>query len=780
MIEPDPGAAGQPEGIHAAVLDFMHAPLRALLQLEAQCWESLDHDPQFLLTLPVAQAAGLYRITARLHGAPVRSPCLYVDTGAGWGEHSRIDLEETPGGGLWSALVELGPFSASVRFDPADLPGSFNFEGVTLQRVPANETLLQLLDEAAMRDPSRAAAWLHDARLVLDGAGAIAAIRALRGDGQVVHAGSRAETYRQWVARFDSLAPAQQAALAVAVEAMPQRPLLSLVLPVADGHESMLDGLVGSLHAQLYPDWELCIVHAAGIAPDAEALLAAQAARSSRVRMLPAPSEPSHDAMAVAGIAAATGAFTAVIGHELRLAPHALLAMVDAIRWQPGAQVLYADHDHLDAGGRRLQPDFKPDWDPDLFLTCDYLGPLVLHVAGAERADDGNNADRSMRERALDIGARVSRGQVVHVPHVLCHLANVPASASTDAAVPAGALHAHLSRCQPEAGVIRSGDALRVLRLLPADAPKVSIVIPTRDGLDLLERCVASILSLTTYGRYEIVVVDNQSADPATLAYFESVQGDPRVRVLAYDSAFNYSALNNFAVAQVDGDVVALLNNDIEVISPGWLEEMLQYAMRPDVGAVGAMLYYPDDTVQHAGVIVGLGGVAGHAHAHQPRGLAGRARHVRSVSAVTAACLLVRRDSYLQVGGLDESLAIAFNDIDFCLRLGALGLRTLWTPFAELYHHESASRGSEDTTDKQARFEREVQLMLTRWDGQLNADPYYNPNLSLVVGHEYALADPPRALLSDWAAAVAGTASALDGAARRARPTGRTQGQLHA
>ncbi|HST45067.1 MAG TPA: glycosyltransferase family 2 protein [Luteimonas sp.] len=736
-----------------ALVDFAHTPLRALLQHDGLRWEALDDDPQFLLTLPRAQPAGLYRITARVRSSSACPPCLYFDTGSGWGEASRVDLEQAPGAGHWWACVPLAAFSAEVRFDPADAPGGFEFAGVTLQRVSAGEHLVLRLDDAARRAPGSAARWLHEARVEVERGGADAAIHALPATTDAAWPGLDAE-YRRWVSRFDALTESQVTALRDAVDVMPRRPLLSLVVPYEDGQATSVDALVQSLEQQIYPDWELCVVHRPGHGADHGARLAA---RSSRIRLLPMDALASgREALAAQGVHAARGAFVAVVDHRLRLAPHALLVMADAVGRSPGLQLLYADHDHLDAAGQRSRADFKPAWDPDLFLACDYLGPLVFHAADAPELERGRQpALRSLRERALALAARVRPTQVLHVPHVLAHVATGVAEATGDA--DASALVAHLARTEPGTHVDRVGDALRLRRPMPPRAPKVSIVIPTRDRRDLVERCVSSVLSLTRYDRYDVVVVDNQSVEPDTLAYFESLRGDPRVRVLAYDSPFNYSALNNHAVARVDGEVVALLNNDIEVISPDWLEEMLQYALRADVGAVGAMLYYPDDTIQHAGVVVGLGGVAGHARASEPRDVAARcprARHVHTLSAVTAACLLVRRDAYLQVGGLDESLAVAFNDVDFCLRLGASGLRTVWTPFAEFYHHESASRGSEDNADKQARFAGEVEAMVRRWGDQLAADPYYNPNLSLLAGHAGALADPPRVLLADRVAAI--------------------------
>jgi GT2 family glycosyltransferase len=288
----------------------------------------------------------------------------------------------------------------------------------------------------------------------------------------------------------------------------------------------------------------------------------------------------------------------------------------------------------------------------------------------------------------------------------------------------------------------------RVRWPVPEPAPRVSLIVPTRDRADLLRTCVESVLERTDYPDLELVVIDNQSREPDALAYLESLRGRERVRVLSFDAPFNYSAINNWAVSQCSGQVIGLLNNDIEVIGGDWLAEMVGHAMRPGIGAVGAMLYYPDDTIQHAGVLLGLGGVANHAYAGQPRGYPGhgaRALVTQNLSSVTGACLLLRREVFERVGGLDEQLKVAFNDVDLCLRLCEAGYRNVWTPFAELYHHESASRGREDSPEKQERFLGEVRYMETRWACLLQHDPAYNPNLSLdSVNSDFAF--PPRGM----------------------------------
>ena len=345
--------------------------------------------------------------------------------------------------------------------------------------------------------------------------------------------------------------------------------------------------------------------------------------------------------------------------------------------------------------------------------------------------------------------------KIRHIPKILYHWRAIPGSTallSSEKNYPVKAakkaLTDHFVRLKQTVELIPvPGDHWRVKYPLPAKPPLVSLLIPTRNGLKFLKRCVDSILDKTTYPNYEILIIDNGSDDPATLAYFKAVAAKKSVRVIPYDAPFNYSAINNFAAKQAKGTVLGLLNNDLEVIHADWLDEMVAQSLRPAIGCVGAMLYYPNDTVQHAGVIIGLGGVAGHAFRDFNRGTEGvfnRARLVQNYGAVTAACLLIRKEIFDQVGGLDEKpLAVAFNDVDFCLKVRAAGYLNLWTPFAELYHHESASRGVEDTPEKHERFRGEVETMMKRWEKELKHDPAYNPNLTLELT-DFTLAAPPR------------------------------------
>jgi GT2 family glycosyltransferase len=375
---------------------------------------------------------------------------------------------------------------------------------------------------------------------------------------------------------------------------------------------------------------------------------------------------------------------------------------------------------------------------------------LVRAVGGFRKGFEGSQ-DHDLILRCTE---RLAPGQIHHVPKVLYHWRAIEGSTALvreakDYASAAGvrAVADHLLRTGRDAETEELPHGhYRVRWRLPQGAPKVSIIIPTRDRVELLRVCVQSIRKITQYPDYEIVIVDNQSAEPETLAYLDTLRHESGIRVLPYDAPFNYSAINNRAASQCSGALLCLLNNDIEVIRPDWLSEMVGQALRPEVGAVGAMLYYPDGTIQHAGVILGVGGVANHAFLGQPAGSPGhgaRALVTQDLSAVTGACMVMRRDVYERVGGLDEQLRVAFNDIDFCLRVQQAGYRVVWTPFAELCHHESASRGNDDTPEKRQRFVNEVEFMQQRWGEELLHDPAYNPNLSL-ESPNFDLAFPPR------------------------------------
>jgi GT2 family glycosyltransferase len=501
--------------------------------------------------------------------------------------------------------------------------------------------------------------------------------------------------------------------------------------------------------AQSYPHWELCIADDASTADHIRPVLRDYIDRDCRVRVVYRQqnghiSEASNSALAIA-----TGEYVGLLDHDDELAEHALLFMVQALLARPGARIAYSDEDKVSDDCTRYDPHFKSDWNPDLLFSQNYVShlgvyerALLNHIGGFRTGVEGSQ-DHDLVLRCLPY---LDNHQIVHVPRVLYHWRAVEGSTARGSGekgytADAGrkALQDYFRDNGPAGVRVSEGlapNSYRVQWPVPEPAPLVSLLIPTRDRKDLLEVAVRSILEKTTYPHYEILILDNGSVEPETLSFFEQVQQqDSRVRVVEYDYPFNYSAINNFGVEHAHGSIVGLVNNDIEVISEGWLQEMVAHACREDVGCVGAKLYYSNDTIQHAGVILGLGGVAGHSHKHFDRhhpGYFHRLQLVQNLSAVTAACLLVRKDVYTSVGGLDETnLQVAFNDVDFCLRVREAGYRNVWTPYAELYHHESVSRGKEDSPEKIRRFQGEIRYMQDRWDGLLQADPCYSPNLTL-------------------------------------------------
>ena len=543
--------------------------------------------------------------------------------------------------------------------------------------------------------------------------------------------------YEAWIRRFDRLTAADRRAIRLHIQSFVRKPVISVLL-LHNGHNAALSRTVESLQRQLYPHWELLVV------PRTEShrqrvsqALDAMGTRDRRVKCALVTPQVGSTVRLNAAAALAVGDYLTVVEHGDALSEHALYWIALEADRHPDAAVIYGDHDETDDQGRRSNPRFKPDWDPDFALSTNYLARPTVFATAFLRSFGGFGTQNT-GDCAFDLVRRCAlaqpNAQVRHIPAVLYHAAEN--SDCDPAQCPTGNRHPYRPLLEP--------------------APRVSIIVPTRDGGEVLCRCIESILSGTTYPDYELLIVDNQSKDPGTRDYLHDLDKDRRIQILYHDAPFNYSAINNHAVRRATGELLALVNDDVEVISPDWLQEMVSLAVRPEVGAVGAKLYFPNGSLQHGGIITGLGGVARHSHkgaAAEAPGYLGCLKSVHSVSAVTGACLVVRKALYDEVGGLDaDNLPIAFNDVDFCLRLMEAGYRTLWTPFAELYHIESASRGYDDTAARRRRLAREARYFKSRWRDRLENDSAYNLNLSL-LGDGFALAWPPRTE-RPWAAGL--------------------------
>lgn len=433
-------------------------------------------------------------------------------------------------------------------------------------------------------------------------------------------------------------------------------------------------------------------------------------------------------AAASAAIATTAAPYVLLAAAGATLAPQALARFAEAIAKYPEADVIYADCDTRDADGGRRQPWFKPVWDADRFLAQDFLSQICLVRATTARAALPFATQHPAAFRyALLLAATEAGATPRHIAHILSHLA-YPPEACTDPAAALAAVATHLQRAGHGASV-RAGPfgTRQVVWPLPAapDLPKISVIVPTRDRADLLARSTAGVLAATDYPALELIIVDNASRERRTQRLFEELTRDPRVRILRDGGDFNFSRLNNAAVASATGQFVCLLNSDIEVIEPGWLRAMLRQAIRPGVGAVGAKLLYADRTIQHAGVELGADGVPQHVHrflSDEDAGPFAEAHIACRVTAVTAACLLVARETYCSVGGLDENFAINFNDADFCLRLKARGWRTIYEPAARLIHHESKTRHSRGHVGDPRHAAEERALFLTRWGSKQTPD----------------------------------------------------------
>ncbi len=571
--------------------------------------------------------------------------------------------------------------------------------------------------------------------------------------------------YRQWAAQYDTLTDDDRAAIRAHIGRMADPPLISVVMPAYATPEPLIRAAIGSVQAQLYPHWELCIADDGSPGEALWTLLQDEARRDPRIRIVRRPINGHIAAATNSALDLAAGAFVAFLDHDDLLSEHALYHVAAHVQAHPDHDLIYSDEDKIDDEGARSQPYFKTAWNGELMLGQNMVNHLAVYrrnlltrLGGVREGYDGAQ-DHDLVLRAAEA---VGPARIGHIPWILYHWRWRGRQGSfsrrwmaTCAAAARRAVQDHLERADQAGATVANqpGAAqwLRVRRPVPTPAPHVTVIVPTRDRIDLFSRCAEGVLSGTDYAALDLLIVDNGSVEPQSLALFDRLAGDPRVSILRDDGPFNFSRLMNRAVAEARGEIIVLLNNDISMLRADWLAEMVSHAVRPSVGAVGARLLYPDGTVQHGGVILGIGGdrkVAGHLHVGAEGGHAGYQGHLaltRNVSAVTAACLAMRRAVYDEVGGMDaERLAVAFNDVDLCLKVRRAGYDIVWTPFAELIHHESASRGSDLAPEAAARFEGEIAVMRGRWGDVLDNDPFYGPMFDKAYANYRPGAPPAR------------------------------------
>ncbi|EPI06142.1 glycosyltransferase, group 2 family protein [Enterococcus faecalis 20.SD.W.06] len=550
-------------------------------------------------------------------------------------------------------------------------------------------------------------------------------------------------SYPNWLARNEVL---DIEAMTQEIATFHYQPKISIAMPVYNVEEKWLRLCIDSILNQVYTNWELCMADDASTDPNVKKILTEYQQLDERIRVVFREQNGHISEATNSALAIATGEFVALLDNDDELAINAFYEVVKVLNENPKLDLIYSDEDKIDMDGNRSDPAFKPDWSPDLLLGTNYISHLgvyrrsILEEIGGFRKGYEGSQDYDL---VLRFTEKTTKERIKHIPKVLYYWRMLPTSTAVDQGSKGYAFEAGLRAVQD--ALVRRGinghathGAANGLYDVYYDIESeklVSIIIPTKNGYKDVQRCVSSIIEKTTYQNYEIIMADNGSTDPKMHElYAEFEQQLPgRFFVESIDIPFNFSTINNRAAKKAHGEYLLFLNNDTEVITENWLTLMVSFAQQERIGCVGAKLLYPNNTVQHAGVILGLGGVAGHGHYGYPHGdlgYFGRLAINVNYSAVTAACLLMKKADFDAVGGFEEAFTVAFNDVDLCLKVQALGRDNVWLHEAELYHFESQTRGYDDKGKKKKRFEQEKVMMEEKWGPLIENDPFYNPNLT--------------------------------------------------
>lgn len=711
-------------------------------------YRATGDDPWFLIRFDPARKGGWYTIELAMWSDSFTRPRAYPDLGEGIDADRFIPFKRMPSG-VYRAFCRLPGRLQGLRINPSDVPMNFEISDLRIERAGPVDLLKVAWRHARFnwnKGPRAFLTFIAEVVGIVALPASFSAFRDALGGKDARNEGR--DRYDAWCKTRDYIDERDRAGLQERLAALTETPVISVILPVCDPDPAHLDAAIRSVVDQVYPHWQLCIADDASTDAGVHKVIERWCAADTRI-VATFRNERGHISRASnSALELATGSFLTCLDHDDLVAPHAFAEVTLAFAADPQLRLVYSDEDKIDEDGRRFEPHFKPDWSPDLLHSVNYVNHLTVYrrddvvALGAWRTGLEGSQDYDLLCRIIE---GLPDGAIGHLPLVLYHWRAIAGSTALHTgqknyAVEAGqrVLRQHAERCGHDASVEKLPDYpfYRYRWRVPDPAPLVSIIIPTRNGLDLVRRCIDSIRERTDYANFEIVLVDNQSDDADSLAYFDTLRASDDVRVLEHPKPFNFSEINNCAVREARGELLAFLNNDMEILNEDWLSEMAGHACRPEIGCVGAKLFYPDGRIQHGGVIIGIGGMAGHAHLYRPGGEAGyygRLAVAQNLSAVTGAAMVMRREVFDEVGGFEEEhLQVALNDIDLCLKIRAAGYRIVWTPFARMIHYESISRGldAEDPV-RRARHDREKAYMREKWGDVLNGDPYYSPHLEL-------------------------------------------------
>lgn len=551
---------------------------------------------------------------------------------------------------------------------------------------------------------------------------------------------NHAALYMHWI---ENNAPSEEVLAAQREKVFPFAPKISIVVPLYNTPEHFLRQMMDSVVAQTYQNWELCLADGSTTSENLEEIVKSYGDERIVYRKLDENEGISGNSNQALKLA--TGEYISLLDHDDMLTPHALYSNVAMLNRDREYEFIYSDEDKVTENGMdRFDPFFKPDFSPDTFHAFNYITHfVVIKKSLLDEVGDFRAAFNGAQDYDLFLRLSEKAKKIGHIPDILYHWRISAGSTALDSGAKSytveagkkaleasfersGIKNAHVSCGRLDNYYITSYD-------LPDPHPLISIIIPNKDEKKTLKKCVESILKKSTYDNYEIIIVENNSTGSEIFSYYKTLEHDPRIRIVEWNHPFNYSSLNNYAAKQAKGELLLFLNNDMSVISADWLEQMAMHAMRPEIGEVGAKLYYPNDLIQHGGIVLKIGPFAGHSHKHLDRSIAGSFGRMfipHNVSGVTAACAMLRAEVFWEVGGFDEQFVVSLNDVDLSLKIREKGYWIVWTPFAELYHYESQTRGYEDTPEKKARFEGEQKKWLAKWDEKYPYDPLYNPNLT--------------------------------------------------